>query len=285
LRFSLEHRRKLSEAHKGKAPWNKGKKGFHWHSEVWKRVLSERWKGSRNPNWKPKVKLVCTYCGREFYVLPSKAKYRKFCSYECLKRFKKEHPLKNGFKKDNVPWNKGKHLDEEYRRKISEGTRNAMRNPVIKAKVVRGALIHLENSWKGFTSIERKLYDSMKSFGLNPRRQYKLYDGASLVGVVDFAFPEKKVIVECYGDYWHANPKLYGKRGLTETQKRVLARDQLKREWAKKNGWTFLAFYESDINNDSIKCVEQILEKLGSSSGYTIANKIQNVMEELNVTI
>ena len=29
-KFSVEHRRKLSEAHKGKVPWNKGKTGKHW---------------------------------------------------------------------------------------------------------------------------------------------------------------------------------------------------------------------------------------------------------------
>jgi len=27
--------------------------------------------------------------------------------------------------------------------------------------------------------------------------------------VVDFYCPDKKVVIECYGDYWHCNPKIY----------------------------------------------------------------------------
>jgi len=47
--FTTEHRRKLSESHKGKEPWNKGKSGVQIYSEETRKKMSESLKGK--PSW------------------------------------------------------------------------------------------------------------------------------------------------------------------------------------------------------------------------------------------
>lgn len=48
--FSMEYRKKLSDAHKGQVAWNKGTKGV---VKAWNKGLSNTWcKGEKNVNWK-----------------------------------------------------------------------------------------------------------------------------------------------------------------------------------------------------------------------------------------
>ncbi len=76
--------------------------------------------------------------------------------------------------------------------------------------------------------------------------------------VCDFAIPSFKIIIECDGDYWHANPKIYKKNNLTETQKRNIQRDKFKDKYLLKKGWIVLRFFESKITKDPKKCINKI---------------------------
>lgn len=97
--ISDEWKRKISEAHKGKAPWNKGK---NMEYKLWPngRVFSEETRAKmskarigKDPWNKGKhneVKLVCKRCEREFSVKASRLKEgRKFCSNHCFREFNK----------------------------------------------------------------------------------------------------------------------------------------------------------------------------------------------------
>ena len=42
----------MSDAKKGKDPWNKGKKGAQHHSEETKKRISEKMKGGNSTSWK-----------------------------------------------------------------------------------------------------------------------------------------------------------------------------------------------------------------------------------------
>ena len=62
------------------------------------RVCVSRWvskhrRGQNSPRWKEKVKCTCKQCGKTFYVIPSKIKQGggKFCSRECLYKWRSEH--------------------------------------------------------------------------------------------------------------------------------------------------------------------------------------------------
>ena len=50
--FSEEAKEKMSKAHKGLEPWNKGKAGVQHHSEETKKRISEKLKGGNSTSWK-----------------------------------------------------------------------------------------------------------------------------------------------------------------------------------------------------------------------------------------
>lgn len=60
-----------------------------YHSDVLKMM-----RGSKHPNWKELVAVLCEQCGEEFYVKPYNAGVRKFCSNECSSEFHRgqNHP-------------------------------------------------------------------------------------------------------------------------------------------------------------------------------------------------
>jgi very-short-patch-repair endonuclease len=68
---------------------------------------------------------------------------------------------------------------------------------------------------------------------------------------VDFLLDEK-LIIEVMGDYFHANPEIYGdKQGLkplNDMQKRNILNDYRKRQYLKKCGYKILDLWESEIN-------------------------------------
>lgn len=80
--------------------------------------------------------------------------------------------------------------------------------------------------------------------------------------VCDIAIPYLKIIIECDGDYWHANPTIYSKENLTFNQKKNLQRDRFKDKFLEERGWTVLRFFESDIKNNAKKCMNIIEEKI-----------------------
>lgn len=63
---------------------------------AWRRETGEI-SGERNPQWKPKVELVCEWCEEPFRVVPSQD-HRIYCSIDCLSAWRasrtgREHPL------------------------------------------------------------------------------------------------------------------------------------------------------------------------------------------------
>jgi very-short-patch-repair endonuclease len=77
----------------------------------------------------------------------------------------------------------------------------------------------------------------------------------------DFTIENKKVVVEIYGDFWHANPKFFNK--LDETHKgrkafEIWAYDKKREEFFIKNGYKFIKIWEDDINKN-INYVRKVL--------------------------
>lgn len=65
--------------------------------------------------------------------------------------------------------------------------------------------------------------------------------------VVDFYFPQWKLVLEVDGDYWHSLP---------EQQER----DRRKDQWLQKNGYRIIRLTESEIREDARRSVEKIFE-------------------------
>jgi len=79
----------------------------------------------------------------------------------------------------------------------------------------------------------------------------------------DFVFPELKVIIECDGDFWHANPVKYASKKRYPAQKNTLRLDKAKNAYIKKvdgGTWELHRFWETDIKKNVGNCVNQIKE-------------------------
>lgn len=105
------------------------------------------------------------------------------------------------------------------------------------------------------TLIERLVADELKRRGILFESQFVIDDKF----VCDFAIPSIKIIIECDGDYWHANPKIYNHNLLDIRQKRNLKNDNFKNLYLSKQGWKVFRFFESDIKYSVEKCIDKIL--------------------------
>lgn len=83
--------------------------------------------------------------------------------------------------------------------------------------------------------------------------------------VPDFYIPDLNIVIECYGDYWHANPIIYksesvmfGKIPINDIWKK----DVIRKKSFEDSGYTFLSFWESDIKNNINKIKEEIWENI-----------------------
>ena len=71
---------------------------------------------------------------------------------------------------------------------------------------------------------------------------------------VDFIINDH-CIVECYGDYWHKNPKFFGKEGETKREK-----DKIKEQFLNEKGYRFIYFWEVDIHNSLADVTTKLLK-------------------------
>jgi very-short-patch-repair endonuclease len=100
----------------------------------------------------------------------------------------------------------------------------------------------------------------MNMAGLYPKREYPIG-----YYCVDFCFPEKRLVVEADGDFWHANPEFMKEKGKTELysmQKKTVVRDKSKNTYLKNHEWAILRFWERDIKDKSENCLSIIKESL-----------------------
>ena len=182
--------------------------------------------------------------------------------------------------------NHGKKVSEFYKNpENSEFIHNIMNAPNRVSKISKAA----KNMWNNAKTNNSNLFYKMinssknKNFELNG---YKLNSIEYLVGKIlndfdikwehnklfnfkiscylpDFYVESKKIIIECYGDFWHANPKFFGNDGYTHknrTVKQVREYDYKKKLTFEENGYTYLYFWEDDIINTLDKIKEQINE-------------------------
>ena len=108
------------------------------------------------------------------------------------------------------------------------------------------------------TSIENKLRVAMcqskiRGYRINPR----------IKGNPDFAFTRLKIAIFCDGDFWHGKDYKKLKKRLTKKLwldkiGANIERDKKNNKLLKKEGWSVLRLWESDINNDILECVRQI---------------------------
>lgn len=77
-----------------------------------------------------------------------------------------------------------------------------------------------------------------------------------------YDFGVGNTLVEVHGDYWHANPLIYGegKKPLNETQLNKVAIDVTKKEIASRHNKPLLIIWEHEINQGDYSALHTLLE-------------------------
>ena len=92
----------------------------------------------------------------------------------------------------------------------------------------------------------------------------KIYTFGKVTYLPDFYIEHnnKKIIIECFGDYWHGNP-LYYKGDDRFTKKKTFIdiwnKDENKKNKFIENGFVYLTFWENDIINNIDNIKKQII--------------------------
>jgi very-short-patch-repair endonuclease len=122
---------------------------------------------------------------------------------------------------------------------------------------VKGAIYALKKMHSG-TSIEEILEHEFALRNVKVKRQFQLWNNGRLIRVADFAIPECKILIECDGDFWHANPEKYNV-SLKACQQHNLQKDREKDKLSVALGWKVFRFYESEIRQNASFCVDKIV--------------------------
>ena len=243
-KLSEEHKRKLSEVHKGRLL-----------SKNHKRKISEALKGEKNPFYNKhhseKTKKKISDAGRKrHHSEETKLKLSEICKGE------KHHFY-------------GKHLTEEHKKKISDAFKGE-KHPnwkggkvkIIckicgKEKNVRPS--HIKKGWGKFcsqkcaaidrnkhlkkydTSIERAIEQELKKQNIPYMKQVPL-EGIALV---DFLLPNK-IIIQCDGNYWHSRKINKGKDIAQDTVLHF-------------KSYKVFRFTETEIKKSPFKCIKKVI--------------------------
>lgn len=92
------------------------------------------------------------------------------------------------------------------------------------------------------TGIEAATYQALRDLGIEFLPQYKL--GPWLV---DAYIPSTRTVIECFGDFFHANPNMYDHSSLYPVQQRNMSRDNRKLGWLRGHAYRTVVLWESDI--------------------------------------
>ena len=211
---------------------------------------------------------------KEINKLPSvREKYKQ----TCLKRFGTENSLSKGseiYKKRN------KTVLEKYgvenvfqldsvKQKIKNYYNNLTdeekENKIIKQrettlKTIKNNGSSLENGVRQILNeLEKKYIYQPSGYHFN----YKIENKTHWV-LPDFLIEDKKIVIECQGDFWHANPKIYLADDYMfegHTAKDIWKKDALKKQAMENRNYTVLYIWEDDFKNNIDK-IYDILQKI-----------------------
>ena len=178
----------------------------------------------------------------------------------------------NGFKKGTIPWNKGKqNPNRKYNipckicgkdstsgrcqkcflstisskltgRKLSKETKDKIskyQKSIQKGRKIRKKDTLIEIKIRNFLDILKIPYMAHKYIEIPHGYQCD-------------TFIEPNIVIECDGDFWHANPKIYKNNNLKDYQKKQRIKDKIRNKEMKTRGYKVLRMWQNEINNMDI---------------------------------
>lgn len=59
--------------------------------------------------------------------------------------------------------------------------------------------------------------------------------------------PSKNLVIECDGDFWHCNPKVYKEGPICKCQRTRIERDKIKNQYLDEHNIKLIRVWESDF--------------------------------------
>ncbi|QMV48357.1 putative DNA binding protein [Bacillus phage vB_BsuM-Goe9] len=154
---------------------------------------------------------------------------------------------------------RGRKFTEEWKNNISKSLQGRKLPESVKEKIARSAAKQMSNNHKKSSSIETKCKDMLDLLNIKYVKQYRRDRY-----VFDFYLVDHGLFIECNGYYWHAHPKLYNGKELTDAQKRRVKADRNKCELVGED--RILWLWEQDINNRPKMCCKIIQDFIKGSN-------------------
>jgi len=160
-----------------------------------------------------------------------------------------------------TPWSKGltKNTSEKIRiasEKISRAKKKLWENlpESLKKEKINFLNKISKKRKKKRTSIEIAVENMLKDIGIDFKPEFNIENFTS-----DFFIPSYNMAIECFGDYWHYNPKIYS-NPPDKYQMKNIDRDKRKESLFKKKKILYIKFWENDIKNRP-DCIKNFLSR------------------------
>lgn len=160
---------------------------------------------------------------------------------------------------------KGVPKTEESKLKLSKTQKERLNNLEIRKKMSNKRLLWMRKNSKVKTSnLESKFESILDKIGLIKDIDYIHNHLISEIKTFfDFYLPNKKILIETDGDFYHCNPNTIFATPKYEIQKKNLSNDKRKNSWCKNHNITLLRYWEKDINERPEWVISDLKDKLG----------------------
>lgn len=197
---------------------------------------------------KHKDKALCTYCKKEIIRKPSMIKEHNFCDLNCLGKWNGER-RNIKVKKICLICDKEYYVQNYYANQSKTCSRHCHNKwlsevfsqlPEEKDRKIKMLLRQKRKDTKPELMVKNYLIENnIEYISQHPLLGY----------IPDYFIPDKNLIIEVFGDFWHGNPKKYGegKTPLRDHQIKRIISDKKKLKIYENSEYNYLILWESDI--------------------------------------
>lgn len=219
-------------------------------------------KACHNESMRKLVTMSCAYCGKSFELRPAKARDRKYCCHKCAVTDASQKTKRICLQCGNEFWAKCDHVrngmgffcsrecfyqnrrDNKIKR-VCEccGKEFSVSDSQYEARATRfcSTVCYFKTNSLSATKIEIAVAKILTLLG-EVYEEQKKFDRWH----ADFYLPQRNLIIEVDGEYWHSLPK-------------AIDRDKRKDDWFNDNGYKIARIPESKVNEDVYSAVVEVL--------------------------
>lgn len=192
----------------------------------------------------------CKWCKTPF---DTKEKSQVFCSPNCVNEWQSRNKIKYICQTCNTEFGLSKSLAESRVYDIKFCSIKC-RNKDLEWQTAHIKANLKQQNNKGLNKLEKIGNEILNQLNVDYQYQVLLFDKF----LVDVLIPEKNIVVQWDGDYWHGHPTKL-KNGIPDKrQAKRMNLDKSQDIYMKKSGYTVLRFWESEIKTNKNKVYETI---------------------------